>query len=122
MNNLMNFIKGKTLFVSTLKDGKPTIRPFGAVMMFENKLYLNTTNQKDVYKQIIENPNICVCAVGENRQWVRIHGIAKIDDRIIAKQQMLNENPVLLERKRFSSANDPSMIIFYLENMKVEFH
>ena len=122
MQSVMEFLKGKTFYLATVKDGKPTIRPFGAVMEFESKLYFVTSNTKEVYKQIIANPNISICACGENREWIRISGIAKQDDRVVAKQKMLDGNPVLLERKRYSSSSDKTMAVFYLEDMEVEWH
>ena len=122
IDKAIEFLVGKTFFVATIKDGMPTMRPFGAVMKFENKLYFSTSNSKDVYKQIMACPNVCISACGENRNWLRIHGKACIDNRIIAKQAMLDSNPVLLTRKRFASANDPTMVVFYLDEIQVEFN
>ena len=118
----LDFLRNRTFYLATVDDGKPKIRPFGAVMEFENKLYFVTSNKKEVFKQIMKNPNVCVCACGENREWVRIEGVAKRDNRIIAKQKMLDDNPVLLQRKRYTSANDETMEIFYLDEMRVEFN
>jgi len=118
----IDFLKNKTFYLATIKDNMPILRPFGAIMEFENKIYFITSNTKKVYKQIIQNPNICICACDENRKWVRINGIAKQDHRKIAKQNMLNQNPVLLERKRYTSADDPTMALFYIGNMVVEFN
>ena len=127
MNNLfaeaLRFLKEqKTFYLATVEDGKPVLRPFGAVMGFENKLYIVTSNTKSVYAQIMKNPSIAICACDENRKWVRITGIAKRDDRIIAKQKMLDDNPVLIQRKRYTSAEDPTMAIFYIDDIKVEFN
>lgn len=122
MKTAIEFLKNKTFYLSTIYEGKPVIRPFGAVMEFENKIYFVTSNTKEVYKQIIANPNISICACGENREWIRIGGIAKQDNRKIAKQKMLDENPILIERKRYASANDSTMALFFIEEMQVEFH
>ena len=118
----LNFIKDKTFYLATVKNDIPMIRPFGAAMEFENKLYFVTSNQKEVYKQIIQNPNVCICACGADRQWIRINGTAKQDNRIIAKQKMLDDNPVLLARKRYTGANDKTMVVFYLDGVTSEFH
>jgi len=123
MEEVLNFLKElKTFYIATVENNKPKIRPFGAIMEFEGKLYFVTSTTKNVFKQIIENPNVCICACDDNRKWVRIEGVAKQDSRTIAKQKMLNDNPVLLQRKRYTSAEDAKMAVFYIENMLVNFY
>ena len=121
MSEVLEFLKNKTFYLATAENNKPKIRPFGAVMEFENKIYFVTSNEKDVFKQIMNNPNISICACDLSRRWARIEGIAKRDTRIDAKQKMLDENPVLTERKRYKSADDPVMEIFYIDDMIVSF-
>ena len=119
----MQFLKEtRRFYVATVDNGKPKIRPFGAVMEFENKLYINTANTKDVYKQIIANPYISICACNDSRKWIRIEGIAKLDERIIAKQRMIDENPVLLQSKRVTSAQDATMAIFCIDKVSIKFY
>ena len=122
MKEVLEFLKNGTFYLSTIENNKPKTRPFGAIMEFENKLYFVTSNTKEVFKQIIQNQNICICACAENRKWIRIQGIAKQDNRIIAKQKMLNDNPILLQRKRYTCAEDKTMAIFYIDDMTFEFN
>ena len=118
----LEFLKDKTFYIATIKNEKPTIRPFGAVTEFEGKLYLVTSKEKEVYKQIANNPNVCICCCDDNRNWVRIEGRAIFDDRTPVKQKMLDDNPVLLARKRYTSVTDPNMVVFYIEDMICENH
>ena len=118
----VSFLKNKTFYLATVKNNTPVIRPFGAVMEYENKLYFVTANTKEVYKQIIQNPNVCICACGDNRQWMRINGVAKQDNRTVVKQKMLDDNPILIERKRYTSADDSTMAVFCLDNIVTEFN
>ena len=97
-------------------------RPFGAIMLFAGKLYFSTSTRKEVFKQMKETPDVCICAMGKDREWIRITGIAKLDKSTIARQKMLDTNPALLERKRFTSANDPTFAVFYIDEMEVEIH
>lgn len=122
MSEILDFLKNRTFYVATVEDGKPKVRPFGAIMEFEDKLYFVTTTTKEVYQQIIRNPSISICACDTNRKWIRIEGIAKKDDRIVAKQKMLDDNPVLIDRKRYTSAEDPTMAIFKIEGMTANFN
>ena len=121
MQEVISFLREqKKFYVATIQDGRPTIRPFGAVMGLEGKLYIVTSKSKDVYNQIMQNPNIAICTCDNNRKWVRIQGIARLDERTSAKQKMLDDNPILLERRRYTSATDPAMAIFWIDNAKIE--
>jgi len=123
MKEALQFLKERrTFYVATVEDGKPHLRPFGAIMEYEGKLYIVTSNTKNVYKQIVKNPSIALCACGENREWIRIEGTAKLDNRVTAKQKMLDDNPVLTQRKRYTSAEDPAMAIFCIDDAKIEFN
>ena len=120
---LLSFLnETKTFFLGTVENGKPKLRPFGAVAEFEGKMYFVTSNTKNVYKQIAANPNVCVCACNADRKWIRIEGTAKFDTRTAAKQKMIDDNPVLLQHKRYTSAHDPAMEVFFLENLKTEIY
>lgn len=122
MEEVLEFLKEQqTFYVATVEDGKPHLRPFGAAMEFEGNLYIVTSNTKNVYNQIMKNPSIAICACGENRKWVRIEGTAVRDDRIEAKQKMLDDNPVLTLRKRYTSAKDTTMAIFRIDDIRIEF-
>ncbi len=59
MNAVYEFLKKcGTFYLATEENGQPHVRPFGAVCMFEGKLYIVTNNQKKVYLQMIKNGNL----------------------------------------------------------------
>lgn len=120
MNKITEFLKqAQTFYLATTDGNKPKLRPFGAVSEFEGKTYIVTSNTKNVYKQMLKNPNISICAC-MGRKWVRVEGQAKRDPRAEAKQQMLKDNPML--SKHYASVGDTSMEVFYIDNMKAEFN
>ena len=55
--------------------------------IFEDKLYIQTGKKKDVYKQILSNPNVEICAFKDGK-WIRIEGKLVPDDRLEAKKDM----------------------------------
>ena len=114
--------KQEKFYLATVEKDKPKIRPFGAVTEFEGRLYITTSNSKDVFKQIQENPNVSICACDEKRKWLRIEGKAKFDERIEAKQNMLDSNPVLIRNKRYTSASDETMALFYIDGAEISFN
>ena len=122
MSQAYDFLKDKTFYLATIDEGKPKLRPFGAIMELEDKLYFVTSKTKEVFKQITKNPNVCICTCDDNRKWVRVEGTAIQYDSTAVKQKMLDDNPVLLARKRYVDASDPSMAVFCIENMTVSFN
>ena len=122
MSQIYNFIKEcGTFFVLTLNDDFPAGRPFGAIMEYNNSLYISTSDTKSVYKQLAKHNKVQIVALKNGtRDWVRVSGIATecVDPTI--KQKMLNECPVLT--KHFSSANAPHYSLFQIDITNSEFY
>ena len=73
-------------------------------------LDIQTGKSKDVYKQIIANPNVEICAFKDN-EWIRISGELVADDRIEAKKDMLDKNPSL--RGMYSEIDDNTIVLYF---------
>jgi len=99
-------------FVSTINGNKPEVRPFGALNVFESKLYLITSNEKDVFKQIEKNNNVAISAVYGDK-WIRINAKLVKDGRIEAKRAMLDANPNL---RVMYNENDGKVEVLYLSD------
>ena len=114
MNKIVEFLNDtKIFYLATIDGDKPRVRPFGAVMEKDGKIYFCTNNQKDVYRQMQKNPNIEISATKENGDWLRLSGQAVFDSSKDTKQTMLDECPVL---KTMYSADDGKFEIFYITN------
>ena len=120
MSKSYEFLKECGVFyVLTVNDDKPCGRPFGAVMEYENKLYITTANMKAVYKQMKANTKIQIIALkGGTRDWIRIDGNAVECMDLDIKQKMLEECPIL--QKRYDSANCEYFALFELVNKKAD--
>lgn len=122
MSKAYEFLKEcGSFFVLTINNDFPAGRPFGAVMEYNNKLYISTNNGNQAHKQLRENGNIQIVSKKEGtREWIRITGkVAECND-IQMKQKMLDECPVLA--KHFSSAEAENYLLFQVEVLEVEFH
>ena len=118
MDEVFDFLKKcRVFYLATVDGNKPRVRPFGAINVFEGKLYIQTGKIKNVSKQMQLNPNIEICGFAEGK-WIRLEGKAVRDDRIEAKESMLDANP---ELKGMYSANDDNTEVLYLENAKATF-
>ena len=104
-------------YLATIEDGKPRVRPFGTAEIFENHLYIQTGNKKDVFKQIQKNPNVEICAFKDGK-WLRLRGILKRDDRYEARKDMLDKNPYL---RGMYDENDGNTEVLYFESAEAIF-
>lgn len=113
MKEVLNYLKeSQTFYLATNEGDQPRVRPFGAVAEFEGKLYFTTNNTKEVFKQLVANPKIEISAMNKG-SWIRLTGIAVHDDRIAAREKMLEENPSIT---RMYSADDGIMAVFYIKD------
>ena len=96
MNRVLNFLRESEVFyIATVEGDYPRLRPFDAVMKFENRLYIQTSREKDVYHQLKANPHVEICTAEPGRKWIRIMADAYEDDRREARCQMLKCMPFL---------------------------
>ncbi len=118
MEEVYDFLKKcGTFYLATEEGNQPRVRPFGAVNIFENKLYIQTGKSKNVSKQMQINPNVEISGFVDGK-WIRLEGKVVRDDRREAKASMLDENPVL---KNMYSADDDNTEVLYFENAKAIF-
>jgi uncharacterized pyridoxamine 5'-phosphate oxidase family protein len=113
MQEVYEFLKkcGK-YYIATIDGDQPQVRPFGTVHIFENRLYIQTGKKKSVSQQMKKNPKIAICSMTGD-QWIRIQAVAVEDDRVEAKQSMLDAYPDL---KSMYSATDDNNQVLYLTN------
>ena len=104
--------KSGTYYLATIDGDQPRVRPFGTVHIFENKLYIQTGKKKSVSRQMMKNPKTEICSMNDGK-WIRIQAVAVEDDRVEAKQSMLDAYPNL---KSMYSATDDNTQVLYLKN------
>jgi uncharacterized pyridoxamine 5'-phosphate oxidase family protein len=95
MNKVAQFIAdSKTFYLATVENDQPRVRPFGAIMEWEGKLYTCTNNKKEVYKQILANPKVELSSMDKG-QWIRLSGKLITDSRREVREAMLAAYPSL---------------------------
>ena len=113
MNEIRDFIKESGMFfIATIDNNKPKVRPFGVIEIYEDHLYIQTGKKKDVFKQIMDNNNVELCAFN-NGKWIRVSGKLILDDRVEVKKYMLDQNP---ELRTMYNENDDNTAVLYFEN------
>ena len=118
MKEVYDFLKSAgTYYLATVDGDQPRVRPFGTVDIFEDKLYIQTGKSKDVSKQLAANPKAELCAFKDGT-WLRVSGELVNDDRLEAKEHMLDNYP---ELKAMYSADDGNTQVLYFKNATAVF-
>lgn len=113
MQEVYEFLKAcGTYYLATVEGDQPRVRPFGTIDMFEDKLYIQTGKVKEVSKEMQLNPKVEICAFN-GEKWIRVAGEVVRDDRIEAKEHMLDNYPNL---KAMYKADDDNTEVLYLKN------
>lgn len=117
IEKVSNFLSEAKVFdFLTVEDNKPKGRPFGFHLVADNKIYFGCGTFKNVYKQILNNPNVEILAMNKG-EFLRYDGKVKIvkDDSLIQKVREIM--PGIM--KRYDD-NGWEMGLFYLEDGHVE--
>jgi uncharacterized pyridoxamine 5'-phosphate oxidase family protein len=113
MQRVYDFLKkAKTYYLATDDKGQPRVRPFGAIDLFEGKLYIQTGRKKDCYRQMKENPKIEISAVLDG-DWIRVTATAVENLAIEPEKHMLDAYPSLASMYQ---PGDGNTVVFSLEN------
>jgi uncharacterized pyridoxamine 5'-phosphate oxidase family protein len=95
INDVHAFLKANLFYPATVdKDGKPHVRPFGAVSLWNDKLYICTNSEKNVSEQL-KSGDVEIAATNDKGEWIRVTAKAILDENKDAKDQMFSENPRL---------------------------
>ena len=118
MERVEKFLKeANTYYLATVDGDQPRVRPFGTINNFEGKLYIQTGKIKDVSKQLHKNPKAEICAFKDG-QWLRVACTLVEDDRLEAKQSMLDAYPSL---QGMYKADDGNTEVFYMKDATATF-
>lgn len=117
MEEVLEFLKSAGVYYLATVDGdQPRVRPFGTSVVFEGKLYIQTGKVKDVSKQIQANPKVEICAFKDNK-WLRISGKLVRDERVEAKEFMLDAYPHL--KNMYSATDDNTEVLYFTDAVAV---
>lgn len=120
MIDFSNFFKENLNGIfTTVENGKPKSRAFQFLFSDGKKVYFCTENNKAVYKQIKENPNVSFCVHKPDFSYVlSISGKATFVNDVNLKARTLDEYPALKEM--FKTPNNPILELFYVDVEEVD--
>lgn len=79
----------------------------------EGKLWFCTNNQKHVYRDMKENPEVEISVSSPEYAWIRLNGTAVFENNLAVKENCIN-NPIV--KSQYQTADNPIFEVFYLEN------
>lgn len=108
----------RVFYLATVDGDKARVRPFGVSEIYNGRLYLMSGKSKDVFKQLVANPNFELSATKANgAEWIRVSGKLVNDDDVVMKQYILDQNP---ELKQLYQADD-NMAVMYITDGEARF-
>ena len=118
MEEVYEFLKTcGTYYLATVEEDQPRVRPFGAVDLYEGRIYFQTGKKKDVSRQLQANGKVEICAYDGSR-WLRLAATAVEDPRIEAQAHFLDAYPSL---KSMYQPGDGNTVVFWLRDAAATF-
>lgn len=113
LKRVVDFLKeAEVYYLATVEGDQPRVRPFGTAHIFEGRLYIQTGKVKEISKQLLSNPKAEICAFMKG-EWIRVSGELIEDNRIEARQSMLDAYPSL---QKMYAADDGNTQVFYFKD------
>ena len=115
MKEVVAFLQANPVqYLATVgRDGKAKCRPFMFSMEKDGKLWFCTNNQKEVYKDMQENPYVEISVSSPEFAWFRLHGKAVFENNKAVKEGCM-ANPIV--KSQYQTADNPIFEVFYLED------
>ncbi|MDL2301854.1 pyridoxamine 5'-phosphate oxidase family protein [Lachnospiraceae bacterium OttesenSCG-928-D06] len=105
--------------LATETNGKVKTRVFQYLFQDGDKVYFCTSNEKPVYKQIKENPQVSFCTYPANfTPVVSVNGKVVFVNDMDLKTRALDENPGI--KGIYNRPDNPVFELFYIDTEEVE--
>lgn len=113
MNEVVAFLNENPVqYLATVgRDGRAKCRPFMFAGEKDGKLWFCTNNQKEVYRDLQENPYTELSVSNAAYAWIRLSGKAVFEDDRSAKKMCI-ANPIV--KGQYQTADNPIFEVFYL--------
>ena len=118
INRVKAFLdEAQVFYIVTVDGDKPKARPISFSMVRNDELYFGVGTFKEVYKQLVANPNIEIIASTPSL-WMRLDGKAVFDHDDYLVDECFKIMPPI---GKLYKENGWEMGIFHIENVRGEF-
>ena len=108
--------KAGTFYLATVEGDQPRVRPYGAILYFEDKIYIMAFGKTNATRQISNNCKAEICAF--KGQTLRIECKLVEDNRQEVGRALVEKMPVL---KDALGENGENGVMYYLKDAKADF-
>ena len=117
VNKVFEFLQNAgTFYLATVEGDQPRVRPYGAMMIFEGKIYIMAFGKTNATLQIAANPKAEICAF--KGQTLRIECKLTEDSRPETQKALIEKMPVL---KPALGENGENGVMYYLSDATATF-
>ena len=106
----------KTFYLATVEGDQPRVRPYGAMLYFEGKIYIMAFGQTNATRQIAANCKAEICAF--KGKTLRIECKLVEDNRPEVGKVLVDKMPVL---KPALGENGENAVMYYLKDATASF-
>lgn len=106
----------KTFYLATVEGDQPRVRPYGAMLLFEGKIYIMAFGKTNATVQIANNQKAEICAF--KGQTLRIECRLVEDNRPEVGKALVEKMPVL---KPALGENGENGVMYYLSDATATF-
>ncbi len=106
----------KTFYLATVEGDQPRVRPYGAMLYFEDKIYIMAFGKTNATRQIAANSKAEICAF--KGQTLRIECKLVEDNRPEVQKALVDNMPIL---KPVLGENGENGVMYYIKDAKAEF-
>ena len=106
----------KTFYLATVEGDQPRVRPYGAMLFFEGKIYIMAFGKTNATRQIAANQKAEICAF--KGRTLRIECKLVEDNRPEVGKALVDKMPVL---KPALGENGENGVMYYLKDATANF-
>lgn len=112
--------KNKIGQLATVKNGQANQRPFQFIFEKDNMFYFMTSNTKNVYRELVDNPTASFITLDERKSFTRVRGEIEFVKELSLKEEILDKEPMV--KMIYKSADNPIMEVFRIHTGVASLH
>jgi uncharacterized pyridoxamine 5'-phosphate oxidase family protein len=110
-------VNAKTFYLATVEGDQPRVRPYGAQLLYEGKIYIMAFGETNATRQIAANQKAEICAF--KGQTLRIQCRLVEDNRPEVGKALIDVMPAL---KPVLGENGENGVMYYLSDATASFY
>lgn len=110
-------VNAKTFYLATVEGDQPRVRPYGAQLLYEGKIYIMAFGETNATRQIAANQKAEICAF--KGQTLRIQCRLVEDNRPEVGKALIDAMPAL---KPVLGENGENGVMYYLSDATASFY